>query len=113
MATTFKQILAWILIVCGLFIVFSDIIFSYFYFSAQKQFPQVFHNQQTAAQTLSQGTSAEDQVGEMVKEQIKEMMPEDSVTQLLNIVSWILFASFILFAGGKLVGIGTDFLREE
>jgi hypothetical protein len=48
----------------------------------------------------------------MLKDQIGNMIPENTVTQLLNMTSWIMFASFLLWAGGKLVGMGSDFLKK-
>lgn len=113
MEFTIRQFLAWILIIIGLFIVFWDISSSYFYFSAQQEFPKVFiENQTNTTSSASVGTSIQDQVGSVIKDQIKQMVPENTVTQLLNITSWIIFASFMLWAGGKLVGMGSDFLKK-
>ncbi len=115
MVITIKQVLGWILIILGLFIVFWDILFSYYFFTAQKEFPQIFTSQQTVSVSdanSSQTLSAQDQVGQIIREQMKALIPENSVTQLLNMSSWIIFASFMLWAGGKIVGIGNDFLKE-
>lgn len=113
MEFTVRQLLAWILIVIGLFIFFWDIATSYYYFSAQKEFPKVFLNAQTTEiNNVSSGNAIQDQIGNIVKDQIKQMIPENTVTQLLNISSWIMFASFMLWAGGKLVGMGSDFLKK-
>lgn len=114
MEFTVRQLLAWVLIVIGLGIVFWDISSSYNYFTAQEKFPQVFAENKTAeTETIGTGTTIQDQIGNVVKEQIKEMLPENTVTQLLNIASWIIFASFLLWAGGKLVGMGSDFLKKS
>ena len=114
MVISVKQILAWILIILGLFMVFWDISSSYYFFTAQKEFPQVFTNTQTVSvdTSSSQTLSAQDQVGQIIKEQMKALIPENSITQLLNMSTWIIFASFMLWAGGKIVGIGNDFLKE-
>jgi hypothetical protein len=114
MEFTIRQFLAWILIVIGLFIVFWDISTSYYYFSAQKEFPQVFisNSVKTTAGSVSTGNAIQDQIGSMLKDQIGNMIPENTVTQLLNMTSWIMFASFLLWAGGKLVGMGSDFLKK-
>ena len=115
MEFTVRQLLAWILIVAGLAIVFWDILTSYYYFSAQQDFPKVFVNEPTVTTTnnSSGNSTIQDQIGEMIKEQIKNALPENTVTQALNMASWIIFASFLLWAGGKLVGMGSDFLRKS
>jgi hypothetical protein len=115
MEFTVRDFLAWILIIIGLFIVFWDITSSYYYFSAQKEFPKVFLNNQISNTTNSvpTGNLIQDQIGTIVKDQIKQLIPENTVTQLLNMTSWIMFASFLLWAGGKVVGLGNDFLKKR
>ena len=113
MEFTLKQFLAWLLIVIGLGIVFWDISSSYYYFTAQEKFPQVFVDNKTVETSTPAGTTIQDQVGSVIKDQIKQLVPEDTVTQLLNICSWIIFASFMLWAGGKIIGIGNDFLKNN
>lgn len=114
MEFTVKQFLAWVLIIIGLGIVFWDIYSSYYFFTAQKEFPAVFvQNTATKVDNSATGDTIQDQVGKVVKEQMQQLIPENTVTQLLNISSWIIFASFLLWAGGKLIGIGSDFLKNN
>lgn len=114
MEFTVRQFLAWVLIVIGLGIVFWDISSSYYFFTAQKDFPHVFvENTVTQVDNMAVGSTVQEQVGNVVKEQLKQLVPENTVTQLLNISSWIIFASFLLWAGGKLIGIGNDFLKNS
>ena len=113
MEFTVKQFLAWVLIIIGLGIVFWDISSSYYFFTAQKEFPKVFVESPTIVQTTSTGNAIQDQVGNIIKDQMRQLIPENSGVQLMNISSWILFASFLLWAGGKLVGIGNDFLKQS
>ena len=42
MTITFKSALAWVLIFFGLGLIVWDISTSYYYFTAQKEFPQIF-----------------------------------------------------------------------
>jgi hypothetical protein len=113
MEFTVRQFLAWILIAIGLLIVFWDISTSYYYFSAQKEFPKVFLETQVSSENLTPtGNAVQDQILTMVRDQIKQALPTNTATQALNMASWITFASFLLWAGGKLVGMGSDFLKK-
>lgn len=114
MQFTVRQFLAWALIIIGLFIVFWDISTSYYYFSAEQEFPKVFPDVQTEmiSGSASTGNAIQDQIGNIVKDQMSQMIPENTVTQLLNMTAWITFASFLLWAGGKIVGMGSDFLKK-
>ena len=114
MELTVRQFLAWVLIIIGLGIVFWDISSSYLYFTAQEKFPAVFaENTAVKTEVVNTGTTIQDQIGNVVKDQIKQLVPENTVTQLLNMSSWIMFASFLLWAGGKLIGIGNNFLKDN
>lgn len=116
MEFTVREILAWVLIIMGLFVVFWDIASSYYYFTAQQDFPSIFVNNSQASVINSTSVGAggvQDQIGGAVKDQLKQLIPENTVTQLLNISSWTIFASFLLWAGGRLVGMGSDFLKRD
>jgi len=109
-----RQFLAWVLIIVGLGIIFWDISSSYFYFTAQEKFPQLFvENTIVEGNTSSTGTTIQDQIGNVVKDQISQMIPKNTVSQLLNISSWTIFATFLLWAGGKLIKIGGDLLKNN
>jgi len=70
--------------------------------------------QQPVAETAAtSGSTLQDQMMVIVKDQIKQMIPENSATELLNISTWMIFASFMLWAGSKVVGMGTDFLKND
>ncbi|MFA5714630.1 MAG: hypothetical protein WC998_02730 [Candidatus Paceibacterota bacterium] len=114
MEFTVRQFLGWVLVILGLGLVFWDISSSYYYFTAQKEFPQVFiESTPTQNNVPATGDTIQDQVGKVIKEQIGQLIPENTVTQLLNISSWMMFASFLLWAGGKIIGIGNDFLKND
>lgn len=113
MIITFKQVLGWFLVIVGLYVVFWDIAESYYYFTAQKEFPQVFIAQPSKKSETQDSSSIADYTKQIIGEQINQLIPENSVTQLLNMTTWIAFASFMLFAGGKLVGMGTGFLKNS
>jgi len=115
MEITVRNLLASLFIISGILIVSFDLLNSYYYFTAQKEFPRVFAVPQGTVSSLEEApitsTSIETQVGNMIKDQIKQFLPENTVSQALNMSSWIIFASFLLWAGGKLIGLGNDFLK--
>jgi len=115
MEITVRNLLASLFIISGILIVFFDLLNSYYYFTAQKEFPQVFVAPKGTVSSLEEApitsTSMENQIGNLIKEQVRQFLPENSVSQALNMSSWIIFASFLLWAGGKLIGLGNDFLK--
>lgn len=119
MEAEIKRILGIVLIATGLFMFYWDISESYYYFTAKKEFSQVFIQPavNSPASQLSNGATLQDQmnaiVGQQINEQIKNLIPVNTVTQLLNVSVWSIFAMFLIYAGAKIVGIGRDFLKDS
>ncbi|MDD5568919.1 MAG: hypothetical protein PHG23_00660 [Candidatus Pacebacteria bacterium] len=109
-----KQLLGVILIVVGLFVVFWTMYTSYLFFTAQAEFPQVFSNSAAAntGNNQAQGTM-QDQINAMLGDQMKQFIPEGTVTGLLNITSWSIFAFIFIYGGIKIASLGNDFLKRS
>lgn len=115
MTITFKVIMGWILIFLGLGVIFWDISTSYYYFTGQKQFPQIFAEPKIEGSSSagSQEFNPQELASNIIKEQLSGIMPANSVSELLNLTSWIVFASFLIYAGGKVTGVGIDLIKKE
>ncbi|MFA5086785.1 MAG: hypothetical protein WC470_00590 [Candidatus Paceibacterota bacterium] len=119
MEAEIKKVLGIILIITGLLMFYWDISESYYYFAAKKEFPQVFLQPASNASTsqLSNGANLQDQmnaiIGQQINEQIKKLIPANTITQLLNVSVWSIFAFFLIYAGAKIIGIGRDFLKDS
>jgi hypothetical protein len=48
----------------------------------------------------------------MIGEYIKEIIPQGTITQMLNMLAWIMFAVFLVYSGSKLVSMGAVLLRN-
>jgi len=106
-----KKILGWILIILGLFIVLGSIYSTYLNFTGQRDFPQVFTVQEDEVTPRASG-GPEDQISGMIGEYIKEILPQDTATEMLNMLAWIMFAVFLVYSGSKLVSMGAVLLRN-
>jgi preprotein translocase subunit SecG len=116
MTVSVKQIIGVILIAIGFILLYYDISSSYYYFNAEKEFPQVFAEpvvEQTSQTSANGSTNLQDQMSAIMGEQIGKLMPANTVTGLLNVSSWILFATFLVYAAGKIIAIGSDFLKKD
>jgi hypothetical protein len=106
-----KKILGWILIILGLFIVLGSIYSTYLNFTGQRDFPQIFTVQEDEVAPQTSG-GPEDQINGMIGEYIKEIIPQGTITQMLNMFAWIMFAVFLVYSGSKLVSMGAVLLRN-
>lgn len=110
-----KNIFGWILLVAGLFVVGGAINSSYQYFTAKANFPAVFKISAVASDgTITSGqksvtatqTDVQVQLQQATNKAIADMFPADSVSKLLNAISWSMFAAFLVYAGSKIAEIG-------
>ncbi len=113
MNINFKQVLGWILILIGLVIIFWAISSSYYYFTAEKEFPQLFVQEKTekASSSGSGILNPQDLINQALQEQVGQLIPADAITLSLNMLAWIIFATFLVYAGAKVAGLGHEFLR--
>ncbi|HNP79731.1 MAG TPA: hypothetical protein PKI00_02685 [Candidatus Pacearchaeota archaeon] len=118
MTINFKFIVGWVLIFFGLGIIVWDISTSYYYFTGQKQFPQIFAEPVVQKQEISlPGGISQEQIQQLVVEMMGNQMtgfiPTNSVSDFLNLSSWSVFAFFLVYAGVKVASIGNDLLKKE
>lgn len=137
MSFNFSKIAAWLIVVAGLAIIFWSVTSSTDFFMGKKDFPQVFKAPTPVAETVSQQPAAsktkttaataltaealQQQMQESMQESIKQtmgdaisnMMPTDSVIKILNMSSWVAFASFLVFAGAQIAGVGAKILVNK
>ncbi|HOS88284.1 MAG TPA: hypothetical protein PL093_02000 [Candidatus Pacearchaeota archaeon] len=113
-----KKFLGIGLIIIGLGIFFWDIKESYYYFTAKKEFPQVFiqsvvnnsANQETSLSTQDQLNAL---ITNQLNQQIQQLLPKNSITELFNLISWSVFAAFLIYAATKLINIGREFWKDS
>jgi hypothetical protein len=118
METQIKRVLGVIIIFSGLVMFYWSISESYYYFTAQKEFPQVFADpviNNSTNQTIG-GLNLQDQINTLIEQQIGEQMdrliPENTITKFLNISVWSIFAFFLISAGARAVTMGREFLKD-
>lgn len=111
-----KRIIGIILLVAGLGVIGWSVYSSYQIFEAKKPAPQIFEmpaalELQQRKTPATQEQAMQQQAQAMIQEQLSQMIPRDTVTKLLNLIAWSIFAGILIFAGSKVAGIGVSLLR--
>lgn len=78
--------------------------------SGSDPFPQIFETSQESDVSVQPAT-LEDQMGEIIKEQLGEMVSSDMIALMLNLASWSVLATILIFAGAQIAGIGVKLLK--
>lgn len=106
-----NKILGIALLIIGLVVIGWAVFQSFAIFTAKASAPMVF---KTPSLQDAQGGAANDaqrQVNDAVRQQLNQIIPVDGVTRILNLVSWSLFASILIIAGGTISGIGVKLIK--
>ena len=59
-----------------------------------------------------QKAQAESMIKDQISGQLKEIIPEEFILKLLNLSSWSLFIFILIFAGGKISGLGIKLMKD-
>ncbi len=98
------------LLLLGLVVIFYSIFSSYNIFTAKAAPYEVFKvEEQTSSQMGGEGIEA--QIQEMIGDQLKGILPFDSISTLLNLIAWSIFAGILIFAGAQISGLGIKLIK--
>jgi len=105
-----KKILGLILLFLGIVIILYTLYSSFNIFTAKTTAPEIFKLEaQVSSQKGAQGIEAQFQ--EMIEEQLKGIIPVDSVSTLLNLISWSILAGILIFGGAQISSLGIKLIK--
>ena len=104
-----KRILGLSLLFLGLIIIFYSLYSSFNIFTAKTSAPEIFKTEIVPSQKNGEGLEA--QVQQMIGEQLKGMLPANSIPQLLNLISWSIFAGILIFGGTQITTLGIKLIK--
>ena len=113
------KIIGFVLLFVGVAIILYSLSSSYDIFTGKKDVPQIFMasdivTQETGVKAIP-ANSMEDiqnQMQETIKEQIGQILPSDFIPNLLNLISWSILATILIFGGTHLSGLGIKLIKD-
>jgi len=115
-----KNIIGWITFLAGISIIVFALSSSYNIFTGKAPLPEFFEIEGKAAQAPATPkgqvpTSLEEmqqEIGQMLGEQLKGLLPEDFLPKILNLVIWSMLAGILIFGGAQISGLGIKLLKS-
>ncbi len=106
-----NKIIGYVLLAAGLLLITLALWQSYNIFTGKTSAPIVF---QTTGEINSQGAvgDAQQQINQAVQKQLNQILPPASITKILNLASWCIFAGILIFGGSALSGIGVKLIKS-
>lgn len=110
------KIIGWITFLAGVLIIIFTLYYSFIIFSGKIPPPQFFKIE--AKEVTSKGkipTSPQEiqkQLGQMIAEQLKEILPVDFLPKILNLIVWSILAWILIFGGSQIASLGIKLLKQ-
>lgn len=114
----FTKISGWVLLALGLLIIGWTLYSSYGIFTGKAEMPKLFkitgqEAQAPAVQGKLPTTQAElqEEMGKMMGEQLKLMLPLDVIPKMLNLFAWSMLAGILILGGAQIGGLGIKLIK--
>ena len=114
------KIIGWATFLAGILIIGFALYSSYNIFTGKAPLPEFFEIEEKTAQAPAtqkgkMPTSPEEiqqQLGTMIGEQLKGLLPTDFLPKILNLTVWSMLAGILIFGGGQISGLGIKLLKS-
>jgi hypothetical protein len=104
--------------VAGLAMISWTIYSSFNIFTAKASAPEIFEvgkeveTSAGAGKTPTTQVELQKQMENLIGEQIKELLPTGTLPELLNLICWSIFATFLIFTGSHISGLGIKLIKQ-
>jgi len=103
----YNKILGFVLLILGLAVIGFAVWHSYNIFTAKTSAPLIFRAPaQIQDESAAMSQDMQKQINDMVVSQFSKMLPANAVPDILNLISWSVFAGILVMAGGQISGLG-------
>jgi hypothetical protein len=113
----FQKIFGGIIIFVGIAIIFWTLYASYNNFAGKSQFPELFKfevekGKEDSGQISLKPEELQKEIGQIVKNQMREIIPLDFIAKIFNLISWSVFSAIFIFGGSKISEIGIKLIKK-
>lgn len=117
MNLNFQKLIAWVLLLTGIFIIFWTIHSSYNVFTAKTPVPQILKTEEKEILKTKEKTPAsleefQKEVDKAIQEQLKNLIPAKTLTTFLNLIVWSVFCGILIIAGGQISTLGIKLMKK-
>ncbi len=107
-----KKTIGWMFLSIGIIIIGYIAITTMDYFTGVYQFPEIFASSVEAPVVSGSSDDMNSLVQSMLADQMSSFISKDSITLLLNMSAWSLFAFFMVYLGGKVFELGLKAIKD-
>jgi len=112
----FKRITGWTTFFAGILIIVFTLYRSYNIFTGKIAPPKIFKIEEKT--TLSPKKKVpttldevQQQIGEILAQELREIFPKETITKILDLISWSILAGILIFGGSQISSLGIKLLK--
>lgn len=112
----FTKFIGWLTFLAGISIIMFTLYFSFNVLTGKVELPEFFQSQATQTPTSQQQMfPGQKEIGNLISEQLKGLLPEGVVPKVLNLLVWSILAGILVFGGAQISNLGIKLLniKEE
>ncbi len=106
-----RKILGLILLLLGLLVIFYGLYSSYNIFTAKTPAPEIFETETSVSAQKSGTFDIQAQLQEAISNQLKGLLPVNSLSTILNLAAWSIFAGILIFGGAQISSLGIKLIK--
>ena len=115
------KIFGWVLILGDVLIIIWTLYSSYNIFTAKISAPEIFEMEERDISSEEKNNQSsvkgiediQNQMGEMVEDQIKNLIPTGGISKLLNLAVWTMLATILIFGGVQISKLGIKLVKNN
>jgi len=112
MGKDYSKIIGWLVFFVGIILIGWTLCSSYNIFTAKTAVPEFFKESPTP-KSIAGSQDTQTQLQNMIGEQLKGLLPEGSITKMLNLGIWSILAGILIFGGTQVSGLGIKLLKNN
>ncbi|XOB40550.1 MAG: hypothetical protein ACKKMR_00870 [Candidatus Nealsonbacteria bacterium] len=107
------KIIGWLTFLAGISIILFTLYSSYNIFTGKAEVPEIFAFEIDTQPTQGKTPGLQDQLGQMITEQLKNILPLEAISTLLNLMVWAMGAGLLIFGGSQIAGLGIKLIKKQ
>ena len=110
----FTKFIGWLTFLAGVSIIIFTLYFSFNVLTGKVELPEFFQSQTVQAPASQQETfPGQEEMGRLISEQLKGLLPEGVVPKILNLLVWSILAGILIFGGAQIANLGIKLLNVK
>lgn len=112
-----SKIFGWLMLIGGALIIGWTLYNSFNIFTGKTAASEIFKVPAqvvlapTKGKTPSSIEDVQKELGNMLGEQLKGMLPQDALPKILNLTIWSMLAGLLIFGGGQIASLGIKLIK--